>query len=95
MLARLLIGDRFNVNDVGCTGETLLIALCRTATTESEEKVHFVRFLLNAGATINHKDKFGRTALYYAQRNKLKQITQEILTESNQCSSSEKSNYEL
>lgn len=80
MLARILINDRFDVNEVGCSGETLLITLCRTSTTESEEKILFVRYLLNAGAVINFNDKFGRTALYYAERNNLHQITKELLT---------------
>lgn len=79
MLAKILIKEQFDVNEVSCTGETLLITFCRTTTIESEEKVCFVKNLLNAGASVYSKDKFGRTALYYAERNKLNGIRHELL----------------
>ena len=56
----MLMNEQFDVNGVGCTGKTLLITLCRTTATENE-KLCLIKYLLNAGADVSCKDKFGRT----------------------------------
>ncbi|VDI13023.1 Hypothetical predicted protein [Mytilus galloprovincialis] len=79
MLARILINGRFDINCKNSYDESLLITLCRTSTNENEEKLCFVRFLLKEGASVLPKDNFGRTALYYAKRNGLQKISQELM----------------
>ncbi|VDI11815.1 Hypothetical predicted protein [Mytilus galloprovincialis] len=78
MLAKILINHGFDINSISCYGESLLITLCRTSSCENEENLSFARFLLNEGSCVLSKDKFGRTALYYAERNGLQKITKEI-----------------
>lgn len=78
MLARILINERFEINSKNDLGETLLVTLCRTSCCENEEKLCFVRYLLNRGACLNAVDKLGRTARYYAQLNGLYKISSEL-----------------
>ena len=59
-----------NVNLRNSSKSTLLITTCQFTTNENDV-LKFVQFLLQRGAYINKKDASGRTAIDYCEQNKL------------------------
>ena len=80
MLAQVLIGGHMNINCPDNSGATALIAVCRSSCKRSKEaKLEFVRFLLKERALVDIIDRFGKTAINYAEENDLKIIVKELL----------------
>ena len=77
--ARCLIGRTNNINYTDDSGATLISLVCKSCALETEAAgIDFIVYLLEKGADIDKKDKFGKTALDYAEDNGLRIIQEEL-----------------
>ncbi len=84
-LTRRMLERGSSVNAVSDDGESLLITtlLSKHEDSQSEEKLPYVRFLLENGADVNYQDKAGKTALIHVCQRQLGLSLVKLLLEFN------------
>jgi len=78
-ICRLLLNYGVNVNEIDVSGNTpLMLAMSNSNLTQTQE-YEVAKVLLNGGAKINAKNRFGQTALDYTQRSRFEKHLPEVV----------------